>query len=178
MINILNTIFLYSLLGFILESVVYKIKNSNNHSSIFYGPYTLIYGIGFYFCIIIYNNIIFTNNFLINYLFYFISFIIITTTIEFIGGHLIHFLLNIDKWNYQHHKYHFGKYICLDYSIYWGILSLFTITYLHPFLNNNIIEKLPNKTTYLILFIFLIDLTLVIKNKIIKKGNKTLPIII
>ena len=44
-------------------------------------------------------------------------------------------LLKIDKWNYQNHKYHLGKYICLDYAIYWGLLATFIIKYLHPFFN-------------------------------------------
>ena len=46
-----NLIIFYSLLGFILESVVYKISKSDEHSSIFYGPYTLVYGFGVLGCI-------------------------------------------------------------------------------------------------------------------------------
>ena len=50
-----NLIIFYSLLGFILESVVYKISKSNEHSSIFYGPYTLVYGFGVLACILVFN---------------------------------------------------------------------------------------------------------------------------
>ena len=42
----LNLLFAYSILGFIMESTLYKIVNSNMHSGIFYGPYTLVYGFG------------------------------------------------------------------------------------------------------------------------------------
>lgn len=167
MIYYINLIFFYSLLGFILESVVYKISNSNEHSSIFYGPYTLVYGFGVLFCILTYNKLNLDNNIFSIFLYY-IVFTIITTSIEFIGGNIINYFLKIDKWNYENHKYHFGKYICLDNSIYWGGLSLFTILNLHPFFNKFILANIPTYTTYIILIIFIIDLFFVIKRKIMK----------
>ena len=148
-----NLIIFYSLLGFILESVVYKISKSNEHSSIFYGPYTLVYGFGVLACILV----------------YYLLFTIITTIIEYIGGNLIHYFLKIDKWNYSNHKYHFGKYICLDNSLYWGILSLLVVYYLHPYFNKFILNTIPNKISILVLIIFLIDLIFVIMKKIIKR---------
>ena len=163
----INLIFFYSLLGFILESVVYKVSNTNSHSSIFMGPYTLVYGFGMLFCLLIYNNLNLELNFL-SYLIYYLIFTFITTLTEYIGGNVIHYFLKIDKWNYTNHKYHFGKYICLDYAIYWGILSLFVIFKLHPFFNQNIILNIPSYTTYIILLIFIIDLIVLIKKKIIK----------
>lgn len=167
MIYYINLIFFYSLLGFILESVVYKISNASDHSSIFYGPYTLVYGFGVLFCILIYNKLSLDNNIFSIFLYY-IIFTIITTTTEFIGGNIINYFLKIDKWNYTKHKYHFGKYICLDYAIYWGILSLFTILNLHPFFHKFILTNIPSYATYIILIIFIIDLFFVIKRKIMK----------
>ena len=169
MLYYINLIFFYSLLGFVLESVVYKYHDVNEHSSIFKGPYTLVYGFGILFCILIYNKLnIYLDNNIFSYLIYYIIFTIITTLTEFIGGHVIHFFLKIDKWNYTNHKYHFGKYICLDYAIYWGILSLFTIIKIHPFFNRFILNNIPNYTTYIILFVFIIDLLYLIKKKIIR----------
>ena len=165
-----NLIIFYSLLGFILESVVYKINNSNSHSSIFYGPYTLVYGFGAFLSIITYN---FLNKFLDNsffsYLIYYLILTTITTLIEYIGGHIIHYFFKIDKWNYSYNKFHFGKYICLKNSLFWGILTLFIIFNLHNFFNQNILLKIPKYVTKIIFVIFIIDLILVIKNKIIKK---------
>lgn len=163
----INLIFFYSLLGFVLESVVYKVTNTNSHSSIFMGPYTLVYGFGMLFCLLIYNNLNLEPNFL-TYLLYYLIFTFITTLTEYIGGNVIHYFLKIDKWNYTNHKYHFGKYICLDYAIYWGILSSLVIYFLHPFFNQNIILNIPSYATYIILLIFIIDLIILIKKKIIK----------
>ena len=37
---------LYSLIGFVYESTLFKIKHSGKYSGIFYGPITAVYGIG------------------------------------------------------------------------------------------------------------------------------------
>ena len=37
---------LYSLIGFVYESTLFKIKHSSKYSGIFYGPITAVYGIG------------------------------------------------------------------------------------------------------------------------------------
>ena len=42
----LKIFLLYSLLGFIMESTLFKIKLSKKHSGIFYGPMTAVYGVG------------------------------------------------------------------------------------------------------------------------------------
>ncbi len=162
-------IIFYSFLGFVLESVVYKFANVNSHSSIFYGPYTLVYGFGVLPCVLIYNflNPLLKTNILKIIIFYLI-FTIITTLIEFIGGHIINYFLKIDKWNYHNHKYHFGKYICLDNALYWGLLSLFIITCLHNYFNKNIISTIPTSASIIILIIFIIDFIFVVKNKIRK----------
>ena len=42
----LKIFLLYSLIGFIYESTLYKITKMNKHSGIFYGPITAVYGVG------------------------------------------------------------------------------------------------------------------------------------
>ena len=92
----INYLFLYSILGFILESFYFKLHNANIHSGIFYGPYNFIYGIGMIICLYVYNTLSFSCN-IINILIYYIIFTLITTIIKFISGHIIHYLLKIDK---------------------------------------------------------------------------------
>ena len=157
----INFIFLYSFLGFTLESTYYKFCNANLHSSIFLGPYTLVYGFGMLFCYLIYKILPIHNIFV-----YYILFTIITTLIEYIGGNLIYLFLHIDKWDYSRYKYHFGKYICLNNALIWGLLSTFIILFIHPYLHNNILLTIPNYITIIILIVFIIDLIyLIYKNK-------------
>ena len=42
----INVLYFFSLLGFVLESTVYKISRSKRYSGIFYGPITMVYGFG------------------------------------------------------------------------------------------------------------------------------------
>ena len=160
-----NLIILYSFLGFTLESFYYKYVNANEHSSIFTGPITLVYGFGVLACLLIYNYL--PN---VNIIIYYILFTITTSLIEYIGGHLIHYFLKINKWNYSNSKIHFGKYLCLRNSLIWGLLSTYIIIYVHPYLNTNILLTIPKNTSIIILIVFTIDLiNLIIK---IIKYNK------
>ena len=153
----INFIFLYSFLGFTLENVYFKYHNINAHSSIFIGPYTLVYGFGMLLSFLIYNYLKLPIN-ILSIIIYYIIFTISTSLIEFIGGNIIHLLLHIDKWDYSNYKYHFGKYLCLNNSLIWGLLVLFTIFFIHPYLNTNILLTIPNNITIIIIIIFILDL--------------------
>ena len=53
----INNFLLFSIIGHILESVVYLILNNDGYSGIMYGPWTPVYGFGIILIIIIYNFI-------------------------------------------------------------------------------------------------------------------------
>lgn len=156
--NYLKYFLIFSLFGFIMESVVYKVSGSNNHSGVLLGPYTLVYGFGGIFIMLINNylNKITMNNFL-KLIVLFIAFTIVCTLIEFLIGNLIHYLFNIDKWDYTNHKYHFGKYICLDLALTWGGLSILIIKFLKTFIDK-LLMIIPNNSAIIILLILIIDL--------------------
>ncbi len=156
--NYLKYFLIFSLLGFIMESVVYKVSGSNSHSGVLFGPYTLVYGFGGLLVVLINNYFskIPMNSFL-KIIILFICFTIICTLIEYLIGNLIHYIFDIDKWNYTSHKYHFGKYICLDLALTWGILSLFIIKVLKPFIDK-LLLIIPNNATIIIFIILTIDL--------------------
>jgi len=164
----LKCFILYSLLGFIMESVVYKVSGSTDHSGVLLGPYTLVYGFGGLLTVIINNffSKIDMNQWL-KYLLLFLIFTIVCTLIEHIIGNLINIIFKFDKWNYTNHKIHFGKYTCLDYALYWGMLATSIIYFLKPFFDK-VLVLVPNNTTIFIFGIMLIDLiyTLITKMKI------------
>ena len=54
----INCFFMYSVLGFLTESFVYKFIDSSRHSGFLYGPITPIYGIGAILIILINKKII------------------------------------------------------------------------------------------------------------------------
>lgn len=155
---LLKCFILYSILGFIFESVVYKVSKSVDHSGVLHGPYTFVYGLGGMFCVLVFNYLNkFCWNIILKWLVLYILFTIICTFIEYVIGHLINLIFKYDKWNYTNHKYHFGKYICLDYALTWGLLASFLMYLLKDFLDG-VIMLISNNATWIIFTIMIIDL--------------------
>ena len=147
---------LYSIFGFYFESTIFKFTNKNAYSGVLKGPYTLVYGIGGLISYIINNFLTIINNTYLNILICYIIFVIICTLVELLCGYLIKFIFNFDSWNYTNHKYHFGKYICLDYSLIWGLLALIFVKYSSNFFDN-VLQLIPNYISFIIIFIIIID---------------------
>ena len=140
---------LYSLLGFVMESTLFKIKLSKKHSGIFYGPMTAVYGVGI-ISIELLNKYFFKKikcSKLLKLLIEFLTLTIILSLIEYIGGNVLNYLFDIDMWDYSNIKPNFGKYICLQNSIIWGILGT---VYIHIFktFTDKLIKQITPKESY------------------------------
>lgn len=163
-----NYVFFYSLIGFIMESVVYKIGRYNRHSGIFYGPYTFVYGFGVLSSILIYEYLekrIKNKSKILKVFLYFIIFTIILTLIEYLGGNLLKFIFHIDMWDYSNKFLNFGKYICFQNAIIWGILGTINIYYIYPKIKKYL-KNLPSFYTIIVLLIFSVDFFITIYTKL------------
>lgn len=158
---------LYSLLGFIMESTLFKIKLSKKHSGIFYGPMTAVYGVGI-ISIELLNKYFFKKikcSILLKLIIEFLTLVIVLSLIEYLGGNILNYLFDIDMWDYSNIKPNFGKYICLKNSIIWGILGTIYIHIFKPF-TDKLIKQITPKESYLFLTIFIIDTILVLVTKL------------
>ncbi len=153
----LKLFIIYSFLGFIFESFIYKYNNINKHSGVLIGPYTLVYGIGGTICYFLNNSLLFIKSSLLNIIITYITFTIICTLIELITGHLIHYIYKIDGWNYTYKKYHFGKYITLDYALIWGLMAIILVKLLNNFIYNQTL-LLTNRFAIITLVIIVLDI--------------------
>ena len=163
----INCFFIYSIIGFIFENVVGIITNNNFNSGILYGPITPIYGFGVILILII-SKYLFLHLHMPRWKETIISFfilIIVLTGLEFLGGIVIEKIFGIVFWDYSDFKFNIGKYISLEISFLWGILSIFIIYIIHPLLDN-FIRKIPRLITFIAIFIVIVDLTITIINKI------------
>ena len=132
----INSFFLYSLLGFIVESTIFK-NTILKPSGVLNGPITLVYGVGGIISFIIYT--------------------VVLTLVELICGYLCHFIFNVDMWNYTDKKYNIGKYICLEYIGVWGIYGLITTYIIKPYIDK-IIKLIPKDLTYISILILALDI--------------------
>jgi len=158
---------IYSLFGFIMESTLYKVKSVNKHSGIFYGPMTAVYGVGIV-SIILLDKYYFSKLKCNKILKLVIEFIILTVTltlIEYLGGNILNYLFDIDMWDYSDMSLNFGKYICLQNSIIWGILGTIYLHIFKPF-TDKLLNQITNKETYLFLTLFIIDTIITLITKI------------
>ncbi len=161
----INSFFLYSLLGFIIESTIFK-NTILKPSGVLKGPITLVYGVGGITLLLI-NKYILNNiktNKLLKIIISFIIYIIILTLVELICGHLCHLIFNVDMWNYTNKKYNIGKYICLEYITIWGLYGIIATYILKPYIDK-IIKIIPKEATYISVFLLALDIIITIITK-------------
>lgn len=154
----LNCFFIYSILGYLLESVVAFITHSNFKSGILYGIWTPVYGVGA-ITILFISKYLFKNlhmNRIIETIIMVFVVAIVLSTIEALGGVLIEKLFKKVFWDYNKHKYHIGKYISLEMTLIWGFISIIFVYIINP-LFNNIIKKVPKSITLVLIVLFVID---------------------
>lgn len=104
------------------------------------------------------------NNIETNYkvVFVFLISTILLTLLEFISGLILLKCFHLKLWDYSMFKYNYKGFICIEFSLIWGILSLLYYTFAYNFINNIAISFISNSTCLFFLGIFvgifLIDL--------------------
>lgn len=156
---LLNCFFIYSILGFVFEGLFTLITKNHFSSGILYGPWTPVYGFGAILTIIISKKIFkkIHQNKIIETIITFIVLTLVLTLIEWLGGILIEFLFHETLWNYKDYKFNIGKYISLEMSLIWGIISILIIYFIKPIIDK-IENKIPKFITIILTILFILDL--------------------
>ena len=118
------------------------------------GPICPIYGIGALIMTTVLSSL--SNNvFLL-----FISSVAVLTLWEYIVGVLLEKIFHTKYWDYSNHKINFQGRICLSNSIYWGILGVAFVKFIHPFIQE-VIGKINIDILYFVIaiasLVFIID---------------------
>ena len=154
--EILLYFIIYSFLGWIMESTFRTIKEKKIINTGFLkGPFCPIYGFGAIIMFLFLDQ--FENK---PILLFFIAMIILTIW-EYIVGVLLEKIFKTKYWDYSDHKFNFQGRICLTNSIYWGVLGVVFVKYIHPFIQG-IISKVDIQILYyissIITVVFLVDM--------------------
>lgn len=165
--NIWTYFIIYSIAGWLLESVVRSISERKIINTGFLkGPFCPIYGCGAIIMLLFLKK--FEGNILVLFTvcFFALSFW------EYIVGIYLETIFKTKYWDYSDHKFNFQGRICLTNSIYWGILGIIFVKYIHPCIQNviyNIDKNLLKYIVFILSIVFLIDMiTTIIKVKNIK----------
>lgn len=118
---------LYSFLGWVLEVVYHMVKmhrfvnrGYNN------GPVCPIYGLGIAFIHTVLSYC--DHNF---WLLIAVAFVL-PTVLEFLTGFFMNALFHTKWWDYSDMKFNLGGYICLRFSLIWGVLGVLIALFLFP----------------------------------------------
>ena len=154
-LELLKYFIIYSMLGWVMESVFRSIcERKLINTGFLKGPFCPIYGIGAIIMIVFLKQ--FQSNIL---LLFFMSFVVLTIW-EYIVGVFLEKVFNTKYWDYSDHKINFQGRICFSNSIYWGILGVVFICYIHPFISEKILlvpEYIVNSLMIIITTILIVD---------------------
>ena len=115
------------------------------------GPYCPIYGVGV--LIVIELLLPLKNNLII----LFIGSVILTSVLEYIVGYLLEKIFHNKWWDYSEIPFNINGYVCLKFSIFWGLSCSFIVLILHPIIFA-FIHMIP-KTVGIIILIVLFRFT-------------------
>lgn len=162
LIELLYLFFVYAVLGWIVEVVFHVVTiGSFTNRGFLKGPYCPIYGFGKIFILYL------LNPYIGNLPILFILSMAITTLIELIAGYILEHFLHKRWWDYSDLPFNYRGYICLKFSIYWGMGALFVVKFVHPIINH-IYRHLPH---FIILALIIIMFSMMVIDFITTLAN-------
>lgn len=164
---------IYSFLGWCVEVSFAACKTGKFVNRGFLnGPVCPIYGFGATIVIVCLSPIL-DNIFIL-----FIGSVLLTSILELITGFLLEKIFQQKWWDYSNAKFNIGGYICLRFSVIWGVACTFTLKIVQPLVYGiiNIIPDLIGEiVVYSLQIILIIDFIVTILS--IQKLNKRLKLL-
>lgn len=150
---------IYSILGFVIETIYGAITTGvlESRKSFLYGPFCAIYGLGASLMII------FLHKYYKKYNMLFILGFIIGSIVEYLVSLLGEMIFHVKWWDYSNMPLNINGRICVYFSFFWGVLSIYLICSLNPKIDKFIdwvktkisIKKLKIITAIAILLLFI-----------------------
>lgn len=150
----------YAVIGWCIE-VIYATVNKGIfvNRGFLNGPLCPIYGIGATIVIICLTPL---ND---NFLLLFIGSFLLTSILEFLTGLILELIFNQKWWDYTNQPFNIKGYVCLKFSLMWGLACVFVMRIVQPFINKMIL-KVPDKITVIIIITFFatlfVDITITV----------------
>ncbi len=131
---------IYSFAGYVVETIfsIFSKGTLESRQSFLYGPFSGIYGIGAIVMILFLRYFNKNNNRL------FIGGFIVGSIVEYTISLLAELILHVKWWDYSDKPFNIAGRICVYYSIFWGFLAVYFMSYVHPKVDR-LIEKIKSK---------------------------------
>ena len=137
--RIVSYFIIYSFFGWCLEVVYQAVEHGKFINRGFLnGPYCPIYGFGV--IIVCYALDPIKENIVVLY----VGAVILTTALELLTGFLLEKIFNQKWWDYSKERFNLKGYICLKFSLLWGVACLVAVRLIQPVVVAYV-AKLPQK---------------------------------
>lgn len=137
-IKIIFYFFLYSFLGWAMESIYLSFGQRKwVNTGFLYGPFCPIYGFG---AVVLYVLLIKLQG---KPLIIFLAGFVVLSIWEYFVGFLLEKLFKTKYWDYSNNRFNINGRVCLLNSIYWGFLSIFFIEIWNPIIEMQV-AKVPD----------------------------------
>ena len=167
---IFYTFFIYSIIGWIIESIYVSIKEKKFVDRGFLiGPYCPIYGLGAL------GMILYLEQYKNNIITVFFLSVIICSILEYITSYIMEKIFNARWWDYSKENFNLNGRICGKNSILFGIGGVIVIYIAHPFIKNILLSINPKILLIISIISLLIFLTdTIISFNIVNKLKNTI----
>lgn len=125
--DILWYFLLYAFIGWCIEVVFCSVNTGKFVNRGFLnGPVCPIYGFGAVIVVVLLTPL--QDNVILLFIFS----VLLTSLLELVTGFLLKKLFHTSWWDYSKQPFNIGGYVCLKFSLLWGIACLFLMKLLHP----------------------------------------------
>lgn len=162
--EIILLFFIYSFLGWCVEvAFVATTLGKVLNRGFLNGPVCPIYGCGMLLVLIVLHPVS-DNIFLL-----FLGGMVICSAIELFGGWILDKLFHMRWWDYSDRPFNVGGYICLSFSIMWGLAVVFAVKLVHtPIMA--VLQRIPDTLQFVFIILFgiilIIDMVVTLKHLI------------
>lgn len=119
----------YSFLAWIAETTVATVREKDFRNRGFaFGPFCFVYGVTAVLLTVFLQEL---RN---DVFFLFLGSTVIATAAEWITGKVLERVKQKKWWDYSGKRWNFNGYICLQYSLLWGLLGVLAVRYVNGFL--------------------------------------------
>ena len=145
--QILAFFLIYSCLGWCLE-VIYAAVSTGQlvNRGFLNGPVCPIYGFGM--IIVLFTLSPLVDNLLLLY----IGGVILPSVLELAGGWALYKLYHTRWWDYSDFPFNIGGYICLEFSLLWGVGTVVVMKAVHPVIAG-LVEMVPQMVGFVLMCI-------------------------
>ncbi|PKM56800.1 MAG: hypothetical protein CVU98_09350 [Firmicutes bacterium HGW-Firmicutes-3] len=170
--NLAFYFFIYGFLGWLVEVIYAFVKHGKFvNRGFLYGPICPIYGVG---VVTIYLSIhrlstMFLGGQAPTWWMLFIMVTVVTTGLELFTGAFMSYLFRTRWWDYSDRRFNLRGYICLDFTLIWGLAGTLLLQIVHIRIAN-LVEGIPrnigNPLLLVLMAFFIIDSTSTVRTLI------------